>query len=385
LGEGFAVYKTVLFDVDGVFLSEERCFDASALSVWELLHAPHFLALPQAEHDVQPEESAIRLIRDRVFDRNRVLDWMKTRGLNSNWDMVYLAFAGQLLLLLKHLYPTHPTEVKKFVSQPITEEALAGIQQWAGKEKNGIAPEFARFPELFAGQEQLDKMALLTYFNTLASDWFGVEVKQFSRNSALWECCYSVYQEWYLGDELYRKSEGVDVRMPGKVGFLQQEIPIVAPERMGEMLKLLKEKGITVGIGTGRTFEETAVPLKQLGLFGLFDKSHIATASDVIAAEEAYPEKAPLGKPEPYTYIKALLGASSSIEACLDCALPLAEGAEILIVGDSVADFLAARKMGCAFAATLTGLTGKAARAKFEQLRADYILDDVTELMKVFT
>lgn len=29
--------KSILFDVDGVFLSEERCFDVSAITVEELL------------------------------------------------------------------------------------------------------------------------------------------------------------------------------------------------------------------------------------------------------------------------------------------------------------------------------------------------------------
>ncbi|MFC7441183.1 HAD family hydrolase [Laceyella putida] len=374
----------VLFDVDGVFLSEERCFDASALSVWEMLYAPHFLDLPQAEHRVQPSEEAIRSIRDQVFDHNRVLDWMKTRGLNSNWDMVYLAFAGQLLLLLKHLYPTHQAEVRAFLGQPITAEAISRIKSWAGEERKQFVPDFAKFPTLFAGKDQLDKMALLTYFNELASNWFGVEVNQFSRNSALWECGYSVYQEWYLGDELYKRIEKNEVRMPGKTGFLQNEIPIAAPEQMGRMLKSLKAKGVTVGIGTGRTFVETEVPLKELGLFELFDQPHVATATDVIAAEETYPGRAPLGKPEPYTYIKAYLGKDSTAEECLNFALPLADGAEILIVGDSVADYLAAKKMGCAFAATLTGLTGQAAREKFVQLKADYILNDVTELTKIF-
>jgi hypothetical protein len=36
--------------------------------------------------------------------------------------------------------------------------------------------------------------------------------------------------------------------------------------------------------------------------------------------------------------------------------------------------------MGCRFAATLTGLTGEKARVKFEELGADYILEDVTRL-----
>lgn len=378
------MFKLILFDVDGVFLSEERCFDASALSVWEMLYAPHFLDLPQAEHHTQPSEASIRLIRDQVFDHNRVLDWMKTRGLNSNWDMVYLAFAGQLLLLLKHVYPSKPAEVRAFLRKPITAEALAAVKGWAGEKMKEFVPDFAKFPSLFAGQDQLDKMALLTYFNELASSWFGIKVNQFSRNSRLWECCHSVYQEWYLGDERYQHIEKAPVRMPGKTGFLQNEIPVASPEKIRRMLQELKAKRCGLGIGTGRTLVESEVPLKELGLFELFDKAHVATATDVIAAEQAHPERAPLGKPEPYTYLKAYLGREATVEECLHCALPLAEGDEILIVGDSVADYLAAKKMGCTFAATLTGLTGEAAREKFEQLNADYILNDVTELTKIF-
>jgi phosphoglycolate phosphatase-like HAD superfamily hydrolase len=50
------------------------------------------------------------------------------------------------------------------------------------------------------------------------------------------------------------------------------------------------------------------------------------------------------------------------------------------VVGDSLADLLAARKMGCQFAAVLTGLSGKDARSTFEKHEADYILDTVLDL-----
>lgn len=36
------VMKSILFDVDGVFLSEERCFDTSALTIETLLKSEHF-------------------------------------------------------------------------------------------------------------------------------------------------------------------------------------------------------------------------------------------------------------------------------------------------------------------------------------------------------
>ncbi len=374
------MYKMVLFDVDGVFLSEERCFDASALTVWELLNAPHFLGLDEKRHVVQPSEETIRYIREQVFVKDQVLDWMKERGLNSNWDMVFLAFSGQLLLLLKGLYPDQPDLVKKFLSEPVTDFSLRDIK----KEATGFKPRFDQFFSLFSGQKHLNKHELLVYFNKLARDWFDMPVEQFSRKSPLWELGYSVYQEWYLGENLYGKTERKSVRQHGKEGFLENEIALADPARIKQLLITLKENGVKVGIGTGRSFLETQVPFQSFGWFSLLDEKHIATATDVIAAEESYPEHAPLGKPEPFTYLRAFLGKDIQLEECLEHPLPLANGKEILIVGDSVADFFAARKMGCDFAATLTGLTGEAARAKFEELGADYILRNITELNSFF-
>ena len=60
--------------------------------------------------------------------------------------------------------------------------------------------------------------------------------------------------------------------------------------------------------------------------------------------------------------------------------MPIIDGNETMIVGDSLADLLAAREMGCTFAAVLTGLSGKSARADFEEHHADYILDGVLEV-----
>ena len=92
-----------MFDVDGVFLSEERCFDASALTVWEMLHHPEYLGLSGENFTPEPDEGTIRRVRREVFAEDRVLDWLKARGINSNWDMVFLTFSCQLLSLLRRL------------------------------------------------------------------------------------------------------------------------------------------------------------------------------------------------------------------------------------------------------------------------------------------
>ncbi len=56
---------------------------------------------------------------------------------------------------------------------------------------------------------------------------------------------------------------------------------------------------------------------------------------------------------------------------------------DTLIVGDSLADLLCARQIGCKFAAVLTGLSGKKARAELEARGADFVLDAVAEIGKL--
>jgi phosphoglycolate phosphatase-like HAD superfamily hydrolase len=381
---GYVVmYKMILFDVDGVFLSEERCFDTTALTVWELLNAPHFLGLAPEKYTIHPDDQTIRQIRKEVFQEDRILDWLKTRGVNSNWDMSYMIFSSQLLSLLKEVAKSDQNLVAEILQNPITNESLNKLRGTI-KEKNiSFTPQFDVFISLFDESEQVDKHELLVYWNRLAKEWFDLDVDQFSRNSALWALGRSVFQEWYLGEKLYREVEKKEPFCSGKTGFLSQEIPLADPKEIYRVLKQLRDKGITLGIGTGRTELETVVPLTELGFFSLFDANRVVSASQVVEAEEAYPEYAPLGKPEPFTYIKGYLGRSVPIKEALDHSLPLENGSEVLIVGDSVADLIAARKMGCHFAATLTGLTGQAARAKFEELGADYIIDDVTKIFEI--
>ncbi|MDN4593729.1 HAD family hydrolase [Polycladomyces subterraneus] len=374
----------ILFDVDGVFLSEDRCFDASALSVWELLYNPRYLGLRGDVFNTQPSEEKIRHLRQLVFDSDRVLDWIKTRGINSNWDMVQMTFSLQWLRLLKQIQAERPEWVAEAMNGPVTADVL---RQLGGRLREAgimFEPQFGAFIPALA-ESNATKQELIAYFNTLAKAWLGVETEVFSPKSALWELGRHVFQEWYLGDDRYRQVEGKAPVTPGKTGFLHQEIPLADPQEIRHVLDGLRAEGIVLGLGTGRPLIETEVPLTALGLYDAFDLERIVTADDVIQAERAHPEHAPLGKPQPYTYLKGYFGRSKADAEVLTVDLPLPKGEEVLIVGDSVADLLAARKMGCKFAATLTGLTGEAARAKFEELGADYIVRDVTELSRVIS
>ena len=173
---------------------------------------------------------------------------------------------------------------------------------------------------------------------------------------------------------------------PGKHGFLREEVPLVDPGKFASLLSSLKGKGIELGIATGRPKTETHVPLEHLGWLEYFPLYRISTASDVLEAERKHPDSRPLAKPNPFSYLRSYLGVADAAQV-LGHPLPIAtpSGEQTLIVGDSVADLLAAKTMGCRFAAVLTGLEGEKARSQFEAMGSDYILDDallVDELVR---
>ena len=372
------MFSMILFDVDGVLLSEERYFDASALTVWEMLYSPKYLALKGEEFDPCPPEEIIRKIRKDVFADDQVLDFMKSRGINSNWDMVYLSFGHQLLCVMEQLIPEYKDEIESILQRQISIDSLAKVARLAQEKKVGV--HYDRFVKDFESST-VEKQELLTYLNDLAEKKLNVKTEVFSRNSDLWELCQETFQEWYLGDQLVQESIGKPTRQIGKRGFLSDEIPIVPIKEMADTFSVLQEKGITLGIGTGRPTIETLVPLKEMALLSYFDPNRVVTASHVLDAENAFPERSPLAKPQPFCYIKGWLGLHASDQQCFDLALPFPGAESVLVVGDSVADFMAAKSMGCTFAAVLTGLSGKEARVKFEELGADFILNDMREVV----
>lgn len=374
--------KTILFDVDGVILSEERYFDASALTVWEMLHSPQYVGLQGDRFTPIPAEAEIRRIRETIFAHDDVLTFIKSRGINSNWDMVYLAFSYQMIRLCEHLQHQWTQEVAHLLTGQINREKLAQIAELVKTDTAGFVLDYASFVDDFA-KGNAQKSELLTYLNQITLERCGIQTDVFSRNSLLWQLCQETFQEWYLGDERVADSIGRQSVQPGKKGFLVDEIPLVDPLILREILVRLKEEGYTLGIGTGRPSIETHVPLTELKLLDCFDENRVVTASHVLEAEEEFPVKAPLSKPHPFSYVKGLLGLDTKNETALSHSLPIPNGDEVLIVGDSLADLLAARAIGCRFAATLTGLSGQAARATFEKEQADFIWNDVREILSI--
>jgi phosphoglycolate phosphatase-like HAD superfamily hydrolase len=372
--------KTILFDVDGVLLSEEHYFDASGLTVWEMLISKNYLGLSPDEYKTEYNDAEIAKIRAHVFESDQVLKLLKSRGLNANWDMIYLTFSYQLIHLLSQIKDLEFEQINKWLSKEIDREVLVEIGNvLSGYEVNlefdKFIPDFQRSVET--------KQGLMSHLDVLAKEKLGIETNIFKEKGILWSECEHVSQEWYVGDDHVFASTGRPSVQLGKKGFLANETTLSPAEEIGQFFEFFIAKGISIGIGTGRPALETFGPFQHLNWLQYFDAEHIVTADEVLKAQNEITEGISLSKPHPFTYLLALAGKSHSAKECLDRKLPIENGDEILIVGDSLADLLAARQMGCQFAAVLTGLSGKDARSEFEKHEAKYILDTVLDVKEL--
>ncbi|MBF8377524.1 HAD family hydrolase [Alicyclobacillus mali] len=370
------MFRTILFDVDGVMLSEERYFDASALTVHELLTSPRFLGLSSVSpaFSPAPAEDAIRAIRRDVFRDDAVLEGLKNIGVNANWDMVYFVFVAEWIAALERAREASAEVVDRaraVLREGFSEASLRAIGELLREALPGYVIAWKGYDALYEGASSRSDLmerareALARYAPKADAH-------------ALWQVGQETFQEWYLGDAYTGKATG-------KAGFLTSEYPIVDPAALAALLADLKAAGVTLGIATGRPEIETRVPLEHFGWLSYFDPACVTNASDVVAAEERAPHARPLSKPHPFSYLRSLMG-EADVEKLLTVELPIPGiRGEVLVVGDSIADKLAADRLGASFAAVLTGLEGQAARPKFERLGADFILNHVLELRQVLS
>ncbi|UXV31136.1 HAD family hydrolase [Mammaliicoccus sciuri] len=368
--------KQVLFDVDGVFLSEERCFDVSALTVYEILHSEAYLNLKGTVDIETLDEQDIKQIRKDIFIDDQILNQLKSLGLNSNWDMLFIVISTHLIELLKQAKATN-LDLSNVNFDDNTLKNYA--QQIVGKEINIEIPR--RFlSKATSGKENI-------YYDLIAFAQEELKVEDasiFELKSKFWDVAQEVYQEWYLGTELYQEVEHKTPRTTFKNGYIKEEVVLADVDEVTQLLEDLKEAGYQIGIATGRPRTETIVPFETIGWLKQFDEFHIGTASEVLKAETTYPEFKPLGKPNPFSYLVANGGNDTEkFLSYIKEQEQVFSEQDIYIVGDSLADLLSAQKTGATFIGTLTGLKGQSARAELEDYHADYIVDNVLDIRNV--
>ncbi|EKU50233.1 HAD family hydrolase [Staphylococcus massiliensis] len=370
--------KSILFDVDGVFLSEERCFDVSALTVHELLYSEDYLNLKDIKplHTLTNED--MTSIRNELFEKDQTLNQLKSLGLNSNWDMLFVVFSIHFIQILKTL---KDDQIKRYTDSTLFDlETLKHVHQ----DVNEVTIDH-KLPLEFLQTVPSGKENIYTALKDYAKQVLHIEdVALFDIHSPLWHLAQEIYQEWYLGVALFEEIEQKPRKTSFKEGFIYDETFIIPLEEIKALLKRLKDKGYMIAIATGRSRTETIVPFKDAGLLEYFDEHHIVTASEVMKVEAAYPELKPLGKPNPFSYLAALNGNDESqYHAYSTNQENRVSKHDVFIVGDSLADLLSAKKINATFIGPLTGLKGQDAKAELVENGADHIINNVGELERI--
>ena len=336
-------FSTVLFDLDGVITGEQAYWKAAALTVYEYFYEDLEL---NSEFCYEEADS----ITDTVFSYQETVVTLKSLGLNSNWDLAYAVILS----------------TDNLKSEGIEDEEIFGMVPEFLADKNILAPELL---EVLA-QEYEEIFNYPDGYAKKGGEFYDEIVKKF--------------QHWYLGDEGYSAQYHEPVPTEkGNIGLVDSEVPLLGLSKTQTLLKSLADAGYILGIGSGRPLQELERPLKNWGVFDYFDPNRIVSYDDVLSWQAEYQKQTrsdeKLVKPHPFQFIKGACGTDFSLEKLSN----KADFSHILVVGDALCDLIAAHEAGCKFCAVLTGVDGKDARTFFENMGADYILDDATCLSEI--
>ncbi|HEY4386488.1 MAG TPA: HAD family phosphatase, partial [Ktedonobacteraceae bacterium] len=369
------INNLVIFDLDGVITSEEAYWDTAGLVVHELLYSPQYWHIdPSVDHylPAQSAEESRRLSR-QILPETLILD-LKARSVNSNWDTCYAGFSLYLIELLAQL----PARASLLPLRPWDATWIAAFRQQLAELPTPARPDVSStrpfHSHVFQGYSGL---ALIERLNAYASERLELPIEEvFARYSPSWHFCEELFQEWYLGEALYRSESGHAPKQPQKPGCIHFEEPLLPIDRLRSTLETLRDRGYTLGVATGRPGAEAIAPLKQYGLFPYFSEEHVVSHAEVAQAEErARAQGNPLSlvKPHPYQFLRAA-------DPTYQPGQPTFPRGSFIVVGDTPSDVRGGQAAGALVLAVLSGARTPEARTLLEESEPDFLLTDMTEV-----
>ncbi|QBD77931.1 HAD family hydrolase [Ktedonosporobacter rubrisoli] len=368
----------VVFDLDGVITSEEAYWDTAGLVLHELLYSPQYWNIGHSGGVYTPPSTAVlsHQLSAKILPESVIVD-LKARSVNSNWDTCYAGFC----LYLIHLLALLPDCADLLPLRPWEQDWTESFREQLARLPGALEIDPARFhvfeTPLFRGYSGLE---LLQRFDAYASEVLGQHIEGvFARYSPSWDFCKDLFQEWYLGEELYTRSYGHAPAQAGKPGCIHFEKPLLPVEQLYPALEKLQALGYTLGIATGRPGQESITPLQNYGLLRYFAAQHIVTHDQVAEAERGLKacggkQNAPsLVKPHPYQFARAANPAYQPGQ-------PALPRGSFIVVGDTPSDVRGGRAAGAIVIAVLTGARTPEARALLAQSQPDFIVEDITKV-----
>jgi phosphoglycolate phosphatase-like HAD superfamily hydrolase len=201
----------------------------------------------------------------------------------------------------------------------------------------------------------------------------------FAAGDPLWKLCQRLFQEWYVGTEKLGGEVGRQGPKRQKRGLIHDESPIIPVGRIRSALSELTDAGLRLCVATGRPRRELLSPLERWGLLEFFDPKHVATYDDVQQAETLAGREGAcirLSKPHPFLILRAVLASADPLELARG-SVSIEGARSVCVVGDSVADVVAASSVGCLSMGVLTGVDGVRGRSTLERAGVNLVADDV--------
>jgi phosphoglycolate phosphatase-like HAD superfamily hydrolase len=365
----------VVFDLDGVITSEEAYWVTAGLVLHELLYSPRYWNITGGTQEYRPPTSVeeCQRLSEEVLPQSVILQF-KARAINANWDTCYAGVSLSLISLLAQLpdctslLPLRPWDANWLADFRAALGAVDGL-----KTINIDTYRYLDDP-IFQGHTGLE---FLQRFNVYASKVLNAPVEDiFAHYSPSWMFCHEIFQEWYLGDELFTQEYGHAPTQTGKRGCIYFERPLLPLEQLRTVLTTLHEQGYTLGVATGRPRPEAILPLKNYGLFHYFDESRVITHAEAVLAEarlQREGDATSLVKPHPYQFLAAF-------DPNYQPGQPVPPRGSFIVIGDTTSDVRGGRAAGALTIAVLSGARTAEARRMLEESEPDFLIRDVTEV-----
>lgn len=369
----------LIFDLDGVITSEQKYWNTARLTVWELITSPDYLGLstyfgPGVDTPDRTLQQGTQIIPESFIYE------LKSRAVNSNWDLTFFVFSLHLVAILNQSELGDRAAALFAQSDRPIATKLQQIGHLLTGQTPAIHTSATTIAQFWQETTQLTGLAVLDHLETFIQTQLKATLSDFQAKSDLWDLCYHNFQAWYEGKRGYQ---------------LPDDETVLDLAQIQATLQTLQEaQRYTLAIATGRPQIEVLDPLTALGLLSYFDPQRIVTYDQVLAAEavmgdgrrpvldhRGQPLK--LGKPHPYVLLRALYPEATVDTLCAQALQPM-EHPQAAYIGDAASDVVAAHKAGCVAIGVLTGFGYGYADHQKRQMLADLdcelILDSILAL-----
>lgn len=356
----------LIFDLDGVITSEKKYWNTARMTVWEIITNEKYLGLKNYFSQQEYEANQILKIGEEIIASEYIYN-LKSRAVNSNWDLTFFVVCLHLVSLLAKLNQIRTDWANKLSREDITiEEKLQELGKLLKEQEYNSSISVDRISQFWQETRELKGNAVVEYISIFSQKILGRDFLSREAKRDLWQLCYQNFQDWYEGKKGYN---------------LPDDETVLEVEKIEETLRIIKDSGkYKLAIATGRPRNEVIQPLTALGLLQYFEPTRIVTYDEVLKAETILSKSGniKLGKPHPFIVLKAIHPEEAD-EILLKQEFQNQERKYAAYIGDAASDIVAAKQAGCISIGVLTGFGGDKQKI-LTDAGCDVLLNSIIEL-----